>query len=879
MEDKQYTCEDMICKFYGKNAKPKGKQKTIFNKLVAGKDKIAVLPTGSGKSFCFQAPACLLDGITLVISPLSVLIKDQVCHFNDKKIIINGKTIRAVDIKEYCLSTVSTLKEIASDKQIKLVYITPERLAREKFRRAFKEAGWLKPGVVSMIAIDEVHCMSQWGFDFRPSYLKIGEFIDLFDQRPIISGFTATATMFDVNTIKKVLHIKTKTLFDLPVRTNLQIKIEKKDTVYIKPKTKRIQKSILETIYRILNDEKINGDTIVYCQTRNIVNLLANTLDIKDDDIIPFHAGKTKAEKEEAYRKVMSDNSGRRLIIVTTNAFGMGVDKPDFRCVIHLGMPNSIEEYYQEIGRAGRDGKNAYCFLIYTSSGNSMPYEKSSGTIMPQMSKKTKTILAGIRASRYVLLKELISRKLNGPDKDFDIQAEMIEYFKKESIDEVLRNALDCFKDDKNKTDQNTINSALNVTNESKNKSKQVTILTHFPYEFHINNTKLANVIRSGEYEINKEYKEKVREWRSKRIPQLKFGEKYPNKYHVSGKSIFWNDMVLIKRPEARITTVFLNGYFMEHVYPEISIKNDNRFFAAVENDKIVRIYKLQDGFFKNVTLTGTFNIDGITLPISNYLGTYDKQIIFDNPNIFRTVNGIEISEFKEPRSYNYSFKLSDELTYWDMMIADAVYSVMKKDNGYVHVRDIIRLVLGKNMVSMQYDKRDVMAESVITSINKMINTEFTLNRYKSEPFLPLTKVSKYTYSYKQKPLLYRYAEKQNGQLLKFPSELMNCGSRNLESCIVNHYLIHRAYIFRKSSRGRIIEISKILKLLPADIDAISDKNMSRVRTNRYGYIDAALDKLNESGIIKYTLYNKFEKPIQDKDAKSKNAYSIKMRK
>ena len=107
----------------------------------------------------------------------------------------------------------------------------------------------------------------------------------------------------------------------------------------------------------------------------------------------------------------------------------------------------------------------------------------------------------------------------------------------------------------------------------------------------------------------------------------------------------------------------------------------------------------------------------------------------------------------------------------------------------------------------------------------------------------------------------------------------MNCGSRNLESCIVNHYLIHRAYIFRKSHRGRIIEVSNILKLLPSDTDAISDKNMSRVRTNRYGYIDAALDKLNESGIIKYTLYNKFEKPIQDKDAKSKDAYSIKMRK
>lgn len=872
MKNQHYTCEDMIRKFFGNEAKPRGKQKTIFNKLVSGKDKIAVLPTALGKSFCFQAPACLLDGITLVISPLSVLIKDQVNNFNDKSITINNNLIRAVDIKDYNMSTISTLKEIVKDRQIKLVYITPEKLAREKFRRAFKEAGWLKPGVVSMIAIDEIHCMSQWGFDFRQSYLKISEFIDLFDQRPVVSGFTATATMFDVNTIKEVLHIKSRTIFDLPARNNLKIRITDKNTVYIKPNPIRIQKDILKTLYSSLNSKKCQGDTIIYCHTRSIVDLLAKTLNVEGADIIPFHAGKTQKEKEEAYKRVMIKNAPRRLIIVATNAFGMGVDKPNFRCVIHLGMPNSIEEYYQEIGRAGRDGKESICILINTSSGKRIPYKKPGGTIIPKMARETQTILSGIRASRYVLLNGLI----NDQHKDSDIQSTMIEYFKKDSINEVLKDAFDCCKSRK---DKDIIRKALTASDKSDCRSKLITTFANMPYEFHINNTRPANVIRSGKYEINKEYKENVKEWRSKKIPLLMFGDKYKNAYHVWGKSIFWHDMVLIKRPDKKITTAFLNGYFMKHVYPDISIKEDNRFFAAVENNKIVRIYKIKDSVFKNVTSTGTFNMDGKTLPISNYMGTYNNRILFDNSNIFRTIKGIEIAEFNGPRSYNYSFKLSEKLTCWDMMIADAVYSVMNKDSGDVYVRDIIRLVLGKDKINMQYGEKDIMAESVISSIDKMINTGFTLNKYKTEPFLPLTKVSDYTYSYMKKPLLYRYAEKQNGQLIKFPSELMDCGSRNPESRIVNYYLIHRAYIFRKTGKERTIDISYILKLLPADKEAIGDKNMSRVRSNRYGYIDAALKKLNDSGIIRFTLYNKFEKPVRSEDAKSKDAYSIKMHK
>ena len=850
MDNKKPTYEEMVELFYGTNNKPQktqDAQREIYNALCSGVNTLAMLPTGSGKSFCYQAPACALPGKTIIVSPLAVLIQDQVESFNQRAkkqhVKINGFRPKAVDIKDY------SLDDILNDKKIKLIYVTPERLAIEKYRREFKKAGWFDSGIVSMIAIDEVHCMSQWGFDFRENYLKIREFINMFegDSKPVVSGFTATATRFDIDNIKETLKIKNE-VSNMTPRNNLKIDIQNEYLGEICNKDVVVRTKIMNKLNELL--DKNTGDTIIYCKTRATVDRVAQQLtDRPNSDVMAFHAGKRQTVKDAVYKRVITRNAANRLIIVATNAFGMGVDKKDFRCVINVGYPTSIEDYYQEIGRAGRDGKEANCILLNVKTVDMSDSDTTKGFILSHMSESDKKKLQNLRKFRYAKLVSVL--------KDNDVQKKILEYFE----NEYLLSELDISFGTLGKKAEKIMNK---------------------PYEFHINNSPIANMIRSGDYDCNENNSVESEEWRSKKIPKLKFKKNLNNRYLVYGKSIFWHDMVLIKRADGKkITTAYLNGTFKKQYLREIKLKNDP-YYAAVEDNKIVRIYKVSKKQFVNITDTGKFDIGNEELPIKNYVNTSkDNKGIIIGEEIFKNKGEVMIAEMPGPRSYKCSFKLDTKLTYWDMMVADAVYSVMNKTptadgkEKILKLRDVIRLLMGKIDVNMQYGREDVFANEVKNSIDKMIGATLKIDDKKTESFLPLTEKDTYTYSYEKKPLLYTFAEEKGGEIIKFPSHLMETGSRKKEARIITFYLIHRAYIYRKTKRGQHIDITSGSKFMSIFGDESKDSNESRARTKRCAYIDASLKNLRKAKIIKYKLIDKAGQELDPQNQNAKDAVKI----
>ena len=313
-------------------------QESVINAVLDGRDILAVMPTGAGKSLCYQVPAMLLSGITLVISPLISLMQDQVKALNEAGVdaaFINS----SLSEKEMH----DTFKN-ASKGQYKIIYVAPERLMSEGFVRLAK-------GVeISMITVDEAHCISQWGQDFRPSYMDIAEFVNILDKRPIISAFTATATQNVREDIICSLGLTNPyflvTGFD---RENLFFQVDK-------PQSK--DRFILDYL-----DRHKGESGIIYCATRKNVDSLYTLLKKRNVSVAKYHAGMSIEERKQMQDDFVFDYTS---IVIATNAFGMGIDKSNVRFVIHYNMPSSMENYYQEAGRAGRDGLNSECILLFS---------------------------------------------------------------------------------------------------------------------------------------------------------------------------------------------------------------------------------------------------------------------------------------------------------------------------------------------------------------------------------------------------------------------------------------------------------------------------------------------------------------------------------
>ena len=332
---------EALTRYFGYDSFRPGQQ-GIVEALLAGRDVLGVMPTGAGKSVCYQIPAALSPGATLVISPLISLMRDQVDALNDL-----GMPAAFINTTQTPDEQAMVFAQAAAG-QIKLLYVAPERLETGRFR------DFAARTPISLIAVDEAHCVSQWGQDFRSSYLGIGDFIAGLPQRPPVGAFTATATERVRRDIVGLLGLRnpavTVTGFDRP---NLYFDVVKLETKYK-----------AAWVARYVADHP-DESGIVYCATRKTTEALADTLNQMGHPAVAYHGGMSPDAREVAQRDFITDNVP---VVVATNAFGMGIDKSNVRYVIHHNLPESIEAYYQEAGRAGRDGEPSRCTLLWNES-------------------------------------------------------------------------------------------------------------------------------------------------------------------------------------------------------------------------------------------------------------------------------------------------------------------------------------------------------------------------------------------------------------------------------------------------------------------------------------------------------------------------------
>lgn len=328
---------DILQKYYGYTSFRKG-QENIIKSIINKEDVLAIMPTGGGKSICYQVPALCLDGMTIVISPLISLMKDQVDALKTmgvKALLINS----SLSNSEYS----KVLEDIEND-ECKIIYIAPERLDNLEFVNIIRGKN------ISQVAIDEAHCVSQWGHDFRVSYKKIPHFINKLEKRPIVTAFTATASNEVREDIINILNLHSPAVYITGFdRENLSINIVKSSSK---------NKYILDYI-----ENHKNESGIIYASTRKEVENIYEGLLKRNYSVAKYHAGLSNDARHEYQEKFINDDIK---IMVATNAFGMGIDKPNIRWVLHYNMPQSIENYYQEIGRAGRDGEDSECVLLFS---------------------------------------------------------------------------------------------------------------------------------------------------------------------------------------------------------------------------------------------------------------------------------------------------------------------------------------------------------------------------------------------------------------------------------------------------------------------------------------------------------------------------------
>lgn len=328
---------EVLNKYYGYSSFRPG-QKQIIDEILNGNDAVAIMPTGGGKSICYQVPAMIVEGLTIVVSPLISLMKDQVDAIRDigiESAYINS-TLSSREIDE--------IFQLALEGNLKILYVAPERLETSQFLDLVSKVQ------VGLVAIDEAHCVSQWGHDFRTSYRFIKSFISILKVRPIVAAFTATATNEVREDIIKLLGLREPKVFISGFdRANIKIKV-------VKGVNKK--KYIVDFIKK-----NIDSAGIIYAATRKEVDSLYEQLSGKDISCTRYHAGLGDEERSKNQEDFVYD---RYNVMIATNAFGMGIDKPNIRYVIHYNMPKNIEGYYQEIGRAGRDGEESEAILLFS---------------------------------------------------------------------------------------------------------------------------------------------------------------------------------------------------------------------------------------------------------------------------------------------------------------------------------------------------------------------------------------------------------------------------------------------------------------------------------------------------------------------------------
>lgn len=313
----------------------RGIQRNIIESIASGRDTLGLMPTGGGKSITFQVPALAQDGVCIVITPLIALMKDQVQHLREHGILADA--IYADKSRSEILQTLDN----AIFGGVKILYVSPERLASEMFQTKLRHIH------VSFITVDEAHCISQWGYDFRPSYLQIASIREMKPGIPILA-LTATATPEVVDDIQERLHFKEKNVF--------KMSFERKNLAYVVREAEDKQGEMIHIL------QSVGGSAIIYARSRKRTKEMAQLLSQQGITATFYHAGLDSDVKDQRQKAWQKDEVR---VMCATNAFGMGIDKPDVRVVIHIDCPDSLEAYFQEAGRAGRDGQKSYAVLLY----------------------------------------------------------------------------------------------------------------------------------------------------------------------------------------------------------------------------------------------------------------------------------------------------------------------------------------------------------------------------------------------------------------------------------------------------------------------------------------------------------------------------------
>ena len=395
---------EVLHKYYGYNSFRKGQYEIITN-ILSKRDTFCILPTGGGKSICYQIPALLFKGVTIVISPLIALMKDQVDNLKS-----NGISAEYINSTQN-LESIDNIMEMCRKGEIKLLYIAPERLENEFFKRKLRRLN------ISQLAIDEAHCVSMWGHDFRRSYGLINDFINSLSIRPVVTAFTATATEIVRKDVVNLLGLRNTYIyigsFD---RDNLSIIVH-------------IEEDKLELVKDIIKDKE-NEAGIIYCATRKEVDGLYFYLKDLGYDVLKYHGGLRDEEKEYYQDEFLNESSN---VMIATNAFGMGIDKSNVRYIVHFTMPKNIESYYQEIGRAGRDGAMSKCHILFNRSD-------------------IRTLEYLIYTTVQIDRKELEIKKLQSMidfcESKECLRAFILKYFGEENIREYCNNCSNCLNSD-----------------------------------------------------------------------------------------------------------------------------------------------------------------------------------------------------------------------------------------------------------------------------------------------------------------------------------------------------------------------------------------------------------------------------------------------